>query len=521
MTSMLPFREGSDADFAAVRELLTTADYSTAAVCTRTGVQQMEAVRTVAEGRSIGIELRDALDVLIRLFIDGVAVPVATVESLLPAPGAGALRELQLLDRHPRVPDSYAASVRLYPVDGLYIVSDLEIEAPGLKEPEELEPPDHVFSAITALTATFLRQLPDSRCERFLELCAGTGIAALAAARGAGHAWAADITERSTLFAQFNARLNGLANVTAVQGDLYEPVKGLTFDRIVAHPPYVPATETRMVYRDGGEDGEEVIRRILAELPDYLERGGHFYLTCAASDRAGAPLEQRIRTMIGAAEAEFDLLLVTHYLMSPGEYYGRLAASGRISFALAEERTILFRELKAERIVYCSLVLQRHTSERPSFTVRRERMEAALNAEAEWLLRWNTRLAEEDVTPMLLESRPRLLPQSRLQVTHRVENGEWKVHESKVMVEYPFVRTVELSLNAAMLLTLCDGEHTLREILQRIQQAGAISPEVPVESFAEFIRELVTEGVLGIGGEPQPVAAVAAPETPAVEAATL
>src|SRR5690606_29151931 len=147
------------------------------------------------------------------------------------------------------------------------IASDLDSGAPGASDPDSLEQPDFVFSAITSLTGTFLSQLPDAPCERCLELCAGTGTAALAAAKQAGHVWATDLTARSTRFAEFNARLNNLQNVTAVQGDLYEPVLGLTFDRIVAHPPYVPATETQMVYRDGGEDGEQVIRGILQGLP--------------------------------------------------------------------------------------------------------------------------------------------------------------------------------------------------------------------------------------------------------------
>jgi methylase of polypeptide subunit release factors len=69
----------------------------------------------------------------------------------------------------------------------------------------------------------------------------GTGIAALVAAqKDAAHAWAFDITARATHFAEFNRRLNAIPNVTAAEGDLYAPAGGQTFDRIVAHPPYLP-----------------------------------------------------------------------------------------------------------------------------------------------------------------------------------------------------------------------------------------------------------------------------------------
>jgi hypothetical protein len=236
-----------------------------------------------------------------------------------------------------------------------------------------------------------------------------------------------------------------------------------------------------------------------------------------ATDRKDAPLEQRFRQMLGEREGEFDLLLVSHYAMPPLEYYGRAAGSGRIPFETAGERVELLTELGVERVVYASTVLQRHTHERSPFTVRRERTEAADSPETEWLMGWLTRVAEEDVLPALLESRPRLLPHAHLEVAHRVEAGEWKMESSRLRLEYPFIRTVEMSFNAAMLLTLCNGEHTVRQILQHLQQRGALSPEVPPLSFAEFIRELVTEGVLGIGGEPSPRPG-AEPATPATAA---
>lgn len=499
---MLPFLDGSDAAHAAVRSLFVTAGFTSQNVEKRIGIDDIHAFKPIGEGRKQSTGLDDALDVLVRLFMDGVAVPMAKVRAMLPEGGEAALLDLGLIAPHPDAPDEYAAGLRIYPIDGVYIASDLEWTTPGLRQPEELEPPDHVFSALTSLTGTFLDQLPKTPCDRFLELCAGTGVAALIASRFSGHTWSADITERSTAFARFNARLNGIGNFTAVCGDLYEAVAGQTFDRIVAHPPYVPAPENEMIYRDGGEDGEWIIRRILSGLNDHLAPGGRFYLTCATSDRRDAPVEDRIRAMIGEAEKEFDLLVVVHYALPPGEMYGRLAVSRRVEFETALQRIELFRELDAERIVYCSIILQRRATDRAPFTIRRERTEASRAAEAEWLMNWCTRCAEEDVVPMLLDARPRLLSIPRLEVTHRVENGEWKVATSKIVTEYPFLRTVEISLNGAMLLSLCDGNHTGREVFARVRAGGAMPQEVPESAFAEFLRELVTEGIIGFGEEP-------------------
>ena len=73
-----------------------------------------------------------------------------------------------------------------------------------------------------------------------LDLCTGSGVLAIAAARhGCRHVAAVDISRRAVAAAWCNARLNGVS-VQSVRGDLFEPVRGRRFDLIVSNPPYVP-----------------------------------------------------------------------------------------------------------------------------------------------------------------------------------------------------------------------------------------------------------------------------------------
>src|SRR5262249_31659234 len=147
-------------------------------------------------------------------------------------------------------------------------------------------PSDIVYSALTSETHRVADLMPRGRCGDYLELCLGTGIAALLAGRDfAANTYAVDITARSDRLARGNAALNGLSNVTALAGDLYAPVAGRTFDMITAHPPYVPSFETELVFRDGGEDGEQITRRIIAGLAEHLRPGGQFYCDCLMTDR--------------------------------------------------------------------------------------------------------------------------------------------------------------------------------------------------------------------------------------------
>src|SRR5262249_31646156 len=75
-----------------------------------------------------------------------------------------------------------------------------------------------------------------------LDLCTGSGVHALIAARHAKHVVATDVNPRALRFAEFNAWFNGITNIEFCQGDLFRAVEGGTFDLILANPPYMPDT---------------------------------------------------------------------------------------------------------------------------------------------------------------------------------------------------------------------------------------------------------------------------------------
>ena len=95
----------------------------------------------------------------------------------------------------------------------------------------------------------------------------------------------AGATRRAAAFAEFNRLLNGIGNLTVLEGDLFEPVAGLTFDRIVSHPPFEPPLKDDYVYSIGGHDGEQIMRRLVEALPRHLEPGGRLYLFGIGADR--------------------------------------------------------------------------------------------------------------------------------------------------------------------------------------------------------------------------------------------
>ena len=122
---------------------------------------------------------------------------------------------------------------------------------------------------------------------RILDLCTGSGCLAVALAKEfpAAEVFGTDISEKALEYAMMNVSINGIQNVTFLRGDLYEPVKGGTFDIIVSNPPYIRKEEIRTLQPeirdweplealDGGEDGLQFYREILSCAPEYLVQGG-------------------------------------------------------------------------------------------------------------------------------------------------------------------------------------------------------------------------------------------------------
>jgi len=122
---------------------------------------------------------------------------------------------------------------------------------------------------------------------KILDLCTGSGCLALALAREfpRGEVFGTDVSRKALDYAMDNARTNEIRNVTFLNGDLYEPLKGRKFDIIVSNPPYIRKKDICTLQPeikgweplealDGGEDGLRFYREILFRAPEYLYEGG-------------------------------------------------------------------------------------------------------------------------------------------------------------------------------------------------------------------------------------------------------
>lgn len=495
--SPLPRLDASAADFEALRALLAAHEYDVAPICARTESPAIYDFRMRKHARHDAVPER-GLDILIGLFLDCYSLPVSEVERLV-GPGSSAL--LMRLGLAVELDGQLTGTVLLYPNEGIYMISDRPgFSGTGLLLFESTT--DLVYPAITNSGRTFLSTMPFVPGQRFLELCSGTGVAALMAARsGAAQAWAVDITARSTHFAAFNALLNGLPNVSALQGDLFAPVEGEQFDCIVAHPPYVPAATTEVIYRDGGEDGEQITRAILGRVAEFLAPGGIFHCTCIISARPEAPASLRVREMLGAAGDAFDMVLLGNGATDLATHFTKQllkATDDKVPDIVSQLR--YFQELAVQRVEFCTIILRRHDGRRKGGTIAVQRDGQTRWAEAEWLLRLQALLGMgEHGLDRLLNARPRLSPLAQFSLTYGVDpdaEERWVPQEGEVTVTYPFPGRVPVNAGDAAFLASCTGERTFAELLREIQEEGGIPADLDPRQFMRTMVPLVAEGVL-------------------------
>ncbi len=485
-------RLGTAEEFATVRELFHRSGFDYASVCGRVGAEHLYLLTNKLEAEYLGRPVQDPLDALIRLFVIGRGIDVDGIEAQLGSECAAALRALQLLV----CGDSgWFAPVMAHPTPGGPVMvcdRNSSPEGVGLKRP----PADALYPALFANTLDFVDRFPQTPCDNILEIGAGTGTAAIQWAKFAREVWATDITARAVHFAEFNRRLNGTANVKVVQGDLYAPVEGVTFDRIAAHPPFVPAKNSAVVFRDGGEDGEQIAKRIVEGLPTYLRSGGLFWASFMISDRLGEAAEERIRKWLGDAQAEFDIGMAIDSRRTASESIAHAVLNG---IGTPEEICYfgdLWKATRTEYLVHTSILIRRHAGAREAITARTQAGAGFAARHLEWLLDWELARRDPGFTDRFLESRPALAPACELRATHRLVGGAAVSEEFMFEADGPIRVACRVPAWSAKILVQCDGRRTARQIFEDLIAQGTIPKDADPNEFVRMFSGLTAAGVL-------------------------
>ncbi|HVG20391.1 MAG TPA: methyltransferase [Blastocatellia bacterium] len=510
-----PLRLGSAEDFARVESLLKSSEFNEAAVCGLLRISEMADLSAIKPQEVDLTAASETLALLIRIFLFTEAVGREEVEALIDPATLESFLALDVL----RVgefniadgdnSEAYYSSVFLYPVVGLLIASDRNNNPDGS---HFAPPPDIVFPAINGGTLLFLKLIPKSPARSILDIGSGSGVAALMLSACAQHVVASDVTSRAAHFASFNRLLNRRDNVEVASGDLYSAVEGQTFDRIVAHPPYVPSLSQTTIFRDGGETGEALVKRIIEGLPEYLRPGGTYYSLCLGLDTKEARFEERVRDWLGESHDEFDVLFVFADERSPEQFVQDWAKwTNSIASSDLARWDDIFTRVGARSLVYGAVVVHRHGAtldanskdadsnrQTPAVTARRRLGAETRGTHIEWALRWHRARARADSPQKIAYSRPRLSPRLQVRTTHVVKDGALVPSNFVFETEVPFPIATRLDPWIVPVIAEFNGSYTPAHLYESASSNSLLPEALTRADFIDLVALLVERGYLDV-----------------------
>ncbi|CAN5509480.1 methyltransferase [soil metagenome] len=441
--------------------------------------------------------------VLARVFVLGMPVSTGRLADALPTLGVEGAIELGLVAREE---DHVRAVLDLRPysfvdstgVGSWWIASDLgELTVGGaLRE-------DHVLG-VGGASLTLSGLMVGTPVDVALDIGTGCGIQAMHAARHARRVVATDISARALEIAALNAELNGIHNIEFRLGSLFDPVAGERFGQIVSNPPFVITPRAEGVpsyeYRDGGLVGDDLVSSVISGLAEHLEPGGVAQLLGNWEYRDGVDGLDRVGEWV--ASTGLDAWVVEREVQDaalysetwirdggtrPGPEFDRLYAAWLDDF----ER----RGVTAVGFGYLTL---RATSR----GLRRlERLDGALGGAAGGGLGVHIAetLAASDWQSARTDDQ---LGRERLVLAPDVteERHYWPGAADPTVMTLRqgggFGRSVPLDTGLAALVGACDGDLSVRAIVDAIAQLLEVDEAALSADLLSSIRELVTTGFL-------------------------
>lgn len=432
------------------------------------------------------------LDTLIRLFLLGIPEDLDAVRSAVqPVPleqwVAAGLAGIE----GPQV----RGLVRIMAFRELLLACD-QFEVPGTALRPDL------VMGLTASTVT----LADSTVRRpvaaTLDLGTGNGVQAFLAAAHSERVWATDRSARAIDFASFNAAFNGLSrNIEFLEGDAFEPVLGRTFDLILSNPPFAVTPSFRFVYRDSGVAGDGFSRRLLENGARVLNEGGMVQIVCDWAHIEGQDWKERLAGWFAGTGCDAWVMRTdTHDAAGYAHMWIRDTehSSDEEAGRLYDEWLAYYQREKIEAIS-TGLIAIRKASGRPNWLRIEDGPDSNSGPFGEYVLRgFGLRdfLEAANTGAALLATRLRVADGARLDHVCEWEDASWRIRSAKIRLAQGLQYEGNIDLRLAGMVALCDGQHTLAEVIERTAKTLAADLEQITPNCLALMRQLIERGFL-------------------------
>ncbi|MGE5238265.1 MAG: methyltransferase [Chloroflexota bacterium] len=478
-------------DYRRLREAFQRAGFRDKDVLAALGISEIGAIR----GSDRGILLRRTrggtpLETLIRLFLIEVPVDIAAAQQAIHPVKVESLVDAGLVGVEG---SSVATAVKLVPFGDLFFAFDrLDRLRAGCA--------DYVMgmgsSSITLANITIRRQGVAT-----LDLGTGCGFQALLAASHSKQVVAVDRNPRAISLASFNARINGLDNVACLEGDLFEPVEGRTFDLVVSNPPFVISPGQRYIYRDSGIRGDEICRKIFREVPRFLREGGYCQMICNWVEKRGEDWRETLRPWFEGIGCD---VWVMRSQTGGAETYATVwirgtELQGDADSAAEFERWMAYYEEQGIEGMGLGMVTMRRREGAANWFRAEDGPDKMLGpcgdtVERGFALTDFLMTVPEDAAllAMPLQASPDIV----LERQYAPSPEGWQELETVVSFRKGLVYSGKIDRFVADLLTSCDGRRPVGDILSAMASSRDIDKDALISESCRIVRQLIERGFL-------------------------
>jgi len=474
---------------ARLRQFLADSGYEEDNLREKLGLSELPSSRLRNLARLLdGTRENTCLNSLLRWFWIGVPVDSATAQASVPpwftdlGLDCGLLRE----DAGKIVPEAM-----LVPTGGLAVASDhtRHIEAGNAQCVLWPNPTSRLLSR-------FMVPRPSSLT---LDLGTGNGVLALLAAGHSEHVVATDLNARATDFAAFNARLNGIENIEVLTGDTFEPVRSRQFDLILSNPPFFITPATRYLFCDNPQELDQMCRSLVRQAPSHLNDGGYFQMLCEWAQLRGQPWEERVSEWFDGIGC--DAWVMKGHSQDPGEYaqerIRETNPSPERDAELYDSYMSYYREKGVEAIHDGMVAIHKRPGK--NWVLLEEVSQTPKESFGQSVIdRFEARnfLQEHASDDQLLQAKPKLSPDARLEEQLRPSDGKWQATSLNLRLGkgLPYSTTVQPLV--VEFLSACDGTRTMGERVAALATKVDAPLEQVQKECAAIARVLIDRGFL-------------------------
>ena len=325
-----------------------------------------------------------------------------------------------------------------------------------------------------------------------LDLGCGCGIQALLLSRHVERVTATDINPRALALTHINAEINDISNIEILEGSYFEPVKGRTFDLIVANLPYVITPENKYIYRDLNQGGDKAIRETVQQIPTHLTEGGFAHLMLNWIHRENQPWWQPVEEWITKRNADVWLFYTSS--MTPAEYTKQWLLINEKEnpdeYARVRELWIKWYQAEGiERIAFGTLTLRRRTSNsnwRCSILVNKTASEPLgeqilhLFENQDYLNNFNNQdgLLEQKIRPWYIKMEP-------------LNSGYYLVYSCT-----GYIVQIRIRPETAFVIAALDGRKKLKDAIQKTAKEQHLAASSFQDRVINEIYQLVNIGMI-------------------------